>query len=187
MKRCTLCYAANKHAVEELLLRNTPLRKIAEQTGISPWVIHRHKKHWPQAAPAAQETRAAAQSSALVSRIEELIAYCRGVAANASKDRNWSGVTSALREIRGNFELLARLSGELQYGVRIGIHNTMVNVNAETSSEVDVELAIAREVAEATNGFDPREIGRLKALLDAPLMLEGTLGNQPDASPESVS
>lgn len=193
MARCTICAkpAEERVAIEGDLLRNIPLRVLAEKWGLpNHYPLHRHRQHLPERMLQAKQAEEVAEASTLLQRVESLIGDCKGIADRAKKDKNWQAATAALREIRSNLELLGRLSGELQaasMSVRIGVHSTTVNVGTEALSETDLELTIAREVAEATNGFDPREIARLKALIDGPLMLEGTLGDVPNVPSKSLA
>jgi hypothetical protein len=75
---------------------------------------------------------------------------------------------SALREIRGNLELLARLNGELRATSNLSLHKHL-HIEAAQSEEPrsveDLDLEIARGVAEVTENFDPKEIERLRLLV----------------------
>jgi len=165
---CSICRHAKRSRIEELLLRNTPLRKIAEQTGTSAWAIHRHGKHIAKllANSAERKAREAVKTDSLLSRVETLLKQCESIAAAAKKDKSWGAATSALREVRSCVELLARLRGELQQaGTQVSV---AVGVNvAQPADEADgdVELQIAKCASEATGGFDPVEIRRLQMLL----------------------
>ena len=165
MAVCTICRHPQKRMIEDGLLRNVPLRKLALQTGTSAGALHRHKQHLPARLVKAQEAQTVSDADRLLAKIEQLIDEAEGVADSARKEKNWSVVMSALREVRSCAELLAKLRGQLETGVKVGV---AVAVNApgaqEALSEAELDLVIAQHVRDATNNFDPGEIARLQAL-----------------------
>jgi hypothetical protein len=164
---CSICRHTKRSRIEELLLRNTPLRKIAEQTGTSAWAIHRHGKHIAKLLANSNERKAreASKAETLLDRVEILLTECRAIATAARKDRAWSAACSALREVRSCVELLARLKGELaQPGNQINVGVAVNMAQPASEDDGDLELTLARYVCEATNNFDVTEIERMKAL-----------------------
>lgn len=166
---CSVCKHPKRASIEAALLRNISLRKIAEEHGASAWSIHRHSKHVARviAKAASEEARQVTEASNLLGRVESLLDECREIAKNAKENKAWPAAVAALREVRSCVELLARLRGELkQSGTQVNV-GVAVNLPQPGASEDDgdVELQIARHVAEATAGFDPVEIRRLQMLL----------------------
>ena len=147
-------------------MRNTPLRALAEKYGLaSHYPLHRHRKHLPERLTLAKHAEDVAAASTLLQRVEGIIGECKAIVDSAKKGKDWSAAVAALREIRSNLELLGKLSGELQaaaMSVRIGVHNTTVNVSTAPATEIEVDIQIAKEIAEATNNFCPPEIARLQ-------------------------
>jgi hypothetical protein len=114
MATCTICRNPKRATIETALLRNTPLRKLAAETGTSAGALHRHKQHISARLVNAHEARTVTDADRLLERIEELIDRAESVAESARKEKNWTVVMSALREIRSCAELLAKLRGQLE-------------------------------------------------------------------------
>jgi len=163
---CSVCKSPRRGDIEQAILRNTSLRKIADQFGTSAWAIHRHAKHVARIIAKASESkaRAATEATSLLTRVEGLLSECRKIAVAAKRDKAWPAAISALKEVRSCCELLAKLRGELQQpGTQVTVG---VNVGQSASEDDgDIEVAVARCVSEATNGFDLTEFKRLQMLL----------------------
>jgi hypothetical protein len=189
MPRCHACKSERRAEIEGALLRNVPLRRISEDVGLSVACLFRHRQHLPLKLMQAERAREVTEASTLLQRIETLITECREIASAARKEKNWGAATGALRETRGCLELLGRLSGELQAAASLHLHQHahLHAGSAMPGSEMELELEIARNVAEATANFDEGEIARLRALVSAQPLLEGTLDRQPKVPDEALS
>jgi hypothetical protein len=175
MNKCIICRHPEKVRIEAALVRNTAFRKIGEQFSVHYSSVRRHQKHMGAQLTKARHAKESADASTLLKRVEELITKCNGIAAKAEKKKAWPAAVSALSQVRACLELLGRLSGELQNaGSSLQFHAHLHQNSAAPEADADLELQIARHVSEATDGFNPREIARLKALLLQPPMLEGT-------------
>jgi transposase-like protein len=166
---CTVCRNPEKTAIDRALLRNVSLRKIAREHGTSAGALFRHKQHIASTLVKAERAREVAQASSLLDRVEGLIPELQSIAKNAKRAREWQAATGALRETRACLELLARLSGELRAAGDVHFHKH-AHLHASATepgvmTDTDLELSIARDVAEATRNFDAGEIERLKSLL----------------------
>lgn len=121
-RTCTVCAHPKKHAIEDALLRNVPLAKIASQIGSSAAALFRHRKNClPAKLVKAREARDTSDADRLLGRIEQLIDEAEAVAKSARKEKNWSVVMSALREIRSCAELLAKLRGQIDSGTKVQV------------------------------------------------------------------
>jgi hypothetical protein len=181
MRRCHVCKHEKRAEIEGALLRNIPLRRISEDTGLGVTSLFRHRQHLPQKLMIAEQAREATEASNLLHRVENLILECREIATAARKEKNWHAATGALREVRSCLELLGRLSGELQAAASVQFHQH-AHLHAGTSAPMNavaLDFEIAKQVAEATLNFDEREIARLRGLLAQPTLVEGTSDLQP--------
>jgi hypothetical protein len=165
---CTICRHPEKLAIEDLLLRNRlSLRVVAERTGVSAWALHRHKRHLSQAVIDAAQIVGA---NSLLARIEAVLAEVQDIATKAKRSKDWPAALQALKELRACLQLIGRVSGELPQQPTAGelhLHRHQhVHLAATERSEHELDVEIARHVFEATGGFDPREIARLKALVE---------------------
>ena len=88
------------------------------------------------------------------------------IVADARIERDWVAATGALREARNCVELLARLRGELQStsGVQVGVAVNVAGSVHATNEELDRMIAV--RVSEATRGFNPQEIERLREIAE---------------------
>ena len=168
---CTICRHPEKLAIEDLLLRNRlSLRVVAERTGVSAWALHRHKRHLSQAVIDAAQV---AGASSLLARIEAVLAEVQDIATKAKRSKDWPAALQALKELRVCLQLIGRVSGELQQQPTAGelhLHRHQhVHMPGGAQSADDLELAIAEHVREATDNFNPREIERLKQLVESAL------------------
>jgi hypothetical protein len=106
----------------------------------------------------------------LVDRIENLMQGLESIAVSAAKAKQWSASVFALREVRACLEVIGKIKGEIlpaNQQIRVGV---AVNVSAVSQareiSDGDLELRIAQDVSEATDGFNEQAIARMKRLLE---------------------
>jgi len=168
---CTICRHPQREAIERALLRQIPLRKIASDVKTSTGALHRHKKHIPAKLATAEQASKIAEAGSLLRKLEEVISDARRITGRAERKGNYQAALAGLRTITNSLELLGRVTGELRADGGIHLHKHAHlhagATDASTMPDADLELSIARDVSTATNGFDPMEIERLKALLDA--------------------
>lgn len=169
-RSCSICKHPQKLAIEGAFLRNDgqSLRVIAERHEVSAAALWRHKRHLPKTLVIAARAAEVSDASGLLDRVETLITEAQRIAAAAQKAKDWKAALGALREIRSNLELLARLSGELTAAASLSFHKHL-HVEAAPSEEpkgaAEYDLEIARGVQEATYDFSLEEFERLKRLV----------------------
>jgi len=112
-RQCSICNHPERQAIEEQLIANLPLRKIAEQcSGISVTALHRHKEHLPAALMKAKEAQEIARGDDLLAQLKDLQAKTLGILSQASDDHRLA--LAAIAQARANIELLGKLLGELR-------------------------------------------------------------------------
>ncbi|HKX17058.1 MAG TPA: hypothetical protein VJT33_03490 [bacterium] len=116
------------------------MRNIAKQYGTSLGALHRHKAHVPATIAKAHEAREVARADNLLDQVRELTDEAREILRRVrAKDPRTA--LGAIREIRGNMDLLARLLGELH-------DQAAVTVNVLATPEwTAVQTRIARALA----------------------------------------
>jgi transposase-like protein len=140
-RRCTICDHPDRDAIDEALINNAPYRDIARQHGISKDALTRHKQghisdllakslevQQQKAAlvtevvqeKVAQET---GQADSLLSQLKELMARTERIFVKAEESGDLRTALAAVKEGRGNLELLGRLIGELQDGVTVNLYD----------------------------------------------------------------
>jgi len=139
-RRCTICDHADRAAIDEALINNGPYRTITDRYGISKTALIRHKQsHIPELLSKSQEIQSqkaaalveiveekeaqeAGQADGLVSQLKELMARTERIFSKAEESGDLRTALSAVKEGRGNLELLGKLLGELQDGATLNLY-----------------------------------------------------------------
>jgi hypothetical protein len=128
-RTCTICGHKQRQRIEELLLSGEAYRSIAKRFSISAPALFRHKSdHLLESVRRSHRATEVLEGDALVDHVQQLRARTETLYTEAAeilaqakraKDLKTAldGIRTAsavIRETRGNAELLARLTGELQ-------------------------------------------------------------------------
>jgi hypothetical protein len=163
-KGCPVCHDQRRDQIALALLTDGP-KKVAQRFGLKLSEISYHRRHLPREIARQREVlaRETDEPATVLAHVEKLLRTAERIVRDARLERDWSAATGALREARACLELLARLRGELQAGaqVQVGLQVNVAGGGAPTSAE-ELDWLIAVRVAEATQGFDPQEIARLR-------------------------
>ena len=162
---CTVCRHPNRAVLEDGLIRNVPLRRLAQSVmpATSATALHRHRKHLATQLVNAQPIEMTSETTNSLARVESLMQECEKMAAAATAAGEWPVALRALKEAHGCLELLGRLRGRMQQPSAYQRNHPMI-ASQQPRDVFEVELAIAKQVAAATKDFDPSEIARLKLL-----------------------
>jgi hypothetical protein len=95
-------------------LAEEPYRVIAARFGSSASAVARHREHLPTFLVKAREASEAAEADTLLEQVRSLQARALSILDRADEAGDLRTALSAVREARGNLELLAKLLGELQ-------------------------------------------------------------------------
>ncbi len=113
-RRCTVCAHPGREAIDRTLVAGEPFRNIAERFSVSVAALHRHKAdHLPTKLTKAQEAQEAAQADDLLRQVRALQEKTLSILLQAEGAGDLRTALGAIREARGNIELLAKLQGEL--------------------------------------------------------------------------
>lgn len=122
-RKCTVCTHPDRAVIEDALLAGVPYRNIAERFGVSIAALSRHQAdHVPAHLVKAQEAAEVAQADTLLAQVRDLQARALSILDKAEAAGDLRTALSAIREARGNLELLAKLLGELQQEGTVNIH-----------------------------------------------------------------
>lgn len=113
-RRCSVCEHPQVEAINVALVNGDALRDVAGRYGLSKTALHRHKAHLPARLVKAREAEGAARADSLLQQVRDLHARTLTILAEAEAERDHATALKAIREARGNLELLAKLLGELQ-------------------------------------------------------------------------
>jgi hypothetical protein len=180
MQSCTVCRHPERASIEAALVHHTPFRKIGTQFGVGYSAVVRHQKHVLAKLAKAREGIELAEATTLFAKVDQVLQDARRITERAEKKGDLQTALQGLRTITGSLGLLGRITGEIQQ------QNTSVQFHAHLHrstapvDDADLEFEIAQHVSEATDGFNPLAIARLKGLLSdghdsAMMTVEGAL------------
>src|SRR5690349_14571315 len=116
-RTCTICAHPDRPAIDAALLAGEPFRHIAARTGTPTGALQRQKEgHLPAALIHAMKAEVVARADVLLGQVRELQRRPLRILDGAEKAGDRRTALAAIREARGNLELLGRLAGELQEG-----------------------------------------------------------------------
>lgn len=113
-RTCTISTHSERAAIDAALLANQPLRDIAGQYGVSKSALARYRNdRLPAALVRAKEVEDVTHADDLLMQVRDLQARALVILDSAEASGDLRTALAAIREARGNLELLARLMGEL--------------------------------------------------------------------------
>ena len=114
-RHCSICDHAQRHAIDEALLRSETFRKIAKHFETSITALHRHKQsHIPKAMAKAQEAQEVARGDDLLDRLRQLNVETQEVLRAARDEKNHELRLKAISRAEKQLELEGKLLGELK-------------------------------------------------------------------------
>jgi hypothetical protein len=113
-RRCTVCRHPESFAINEaLVLEKVSNRAITRQFGLHHDAVRRHRKHIPELLVKASQAMEVAQADDLLEEVRSLQRRAYAILNTAEQTGELRTALAAIREVRGNLELLAKLLGEL--------------------------------------------------------------------------
>lgn len=126
-RSCTICTHPEREAIDVALVNGAPNRRIASHRDVSERAVRHHKaNHLPAQLVMAQAAEEVAQADTLLEQVRDLQGRAYGILDKAETAGDLRTALSAVREARGNLELLAKLLGELDERPQFNL-----NVSAE--------------------------------------------------------
>ena len=109
--------------IDRLLVRNERAnRRIASQFALTETALRRHRSaHLPAALAKAQAAQTVSHADELLAELEDLRARTEALLLQAEAAGDMKTALGAIRESRGNLELLARLLGEIQESATVNV------------------------------------------------------------------
>jgi len=112
---CTICAHPEHHAINVALVNRDPYRNITQHYGVSKYALTRHaKEHLPELLARAKDAVEIAEADSLLDRVEGLYKRTEAILEAAESNSEWALALAAIRECRGNLELLGRVTKELE-------------------------------------------------------------------------
>ena len=115
-RRCTVCDSPKRDEVDRALVAGASFRDIAGQCpGLTKSAVARHAaEHLREALAKAEGAKEPARADDLLPEMRTLQRVTLGILAKAAAADDLRTALGAIREARGNLELLAKLAGQLE-------------------------------------------------------------------------
>src|SRR5215203_273642 len=114
-RACTICAHKDRHTIDRALVGGEEaLRTISDRFGVSKSALIRHKDaHLPAALIKARKAEEVVRADELLSQVRDLQGRTLSILTASEEAGELRTALAAIREARGNLELLAKLLGEL--------------------------------------------------------------------------
>src|SRR5215210_8894002 len=121
-RACTICVHENRHTIDRALVGGETLRTISDRFAVSKTALIRHKdEHLPAKLVMAQAAEEVAQADDLLDQVRDLQGRALAILDKAEEAGELRTALSAIREARGNLQLLAKLLGELDERPQVNV------------------------------------------------------------------
>jgi hypothetical protein len=121
-RRCTVCDHEGRASIDAALISGAPLRDIAGHHSVSKSALERHKAgHLPAHLAKAKEAGEVARADDLLSQVRHLQDRTLAILTASEDAGELRTALAAIREARGNLELLAKLLGELDDAPKVNV------------------------------------------------------------------
>jgi hypothetical protein len=161
-RHCAVCTHPNCELIDRAVLANEPKSVVAKRHGLSDDTVERHVKsnhvrrilsqlpRRPENAPRTEAQMMVEASAAnLVEKLQELITTAREIQARALAVNQFGAAMAGVRELSRIFELIARLTGQLDEGTRV---NVLVQQQQERELERQEQLELLRSMSAEERG-----------------------------------
>src|SRR5215208_1052776 len=157
-RRCTVCAHPKVEAIDMALVAGEPYRSVANRyESLSQASVQRHSEnHLPATLAQAKEAEMVAHADDLLEQVRDLQVRTFAILEAAEASEQHRTALSAIREARGNLELLAKLLGELDERPVVNLHLSPEYLEVRTAILVAVEPypEAARAISRAMLGIE---------------------------------
>src|ERR671916_2786607 len=113
-RACTVCEHPEREAIDRVLVGGASNRSVASLHDVSEAAVRRHKSnHLPAKLVMAEKAAEVAEADTLLEQVKGLQGRAYAILEKAEETGELRTALGAIREARGNLELLAKLLGEL--------------------------------------------------------------------------
>ena len=122
-RTCSICTHEDRHTIDRALVGGEgALRTISDHFSVSKTALIRHKDaHLPAALVKAREAEDVVRADELLSQVRGLQDRTLAILSASEAAGELRTALAAIREARGNLELLAKLLGELDEAPRVNV------------------------------------------------------------------
>lgn len=157
-RKCTICEHPQVEAINAALVGGASYRDIARQFAVSKDALFRHRQHLPAELVKAQEAKEIAQADNLLEQLKDLQRRTLSILQAAEQDNDHATALKAIKEARGNLELLAKLLGELaeRQVINILVAPEWINLRAVILAALEPYAEARQALAEALREVENR-------------------------------
>src|ERR671911_1319561 len=113
-RTCSICSHGHRDAMEDAFIAGQAKRRIASQHGVTERAVRYHmREHLPALLALARDAERAARADSLLDRIEALQSQTLAILEATEETGEHRTALSAIREARGNLELIGEVTKEL--------------------------------------------------------------------------
>ena len=122
-RSCTICTHDEVHAINVALVHRDAYRHIASRYEVSTGALQRHaREHLPELLVKASEAVEVAKAGDLLGEVRSLQARTLAILEATEETEDYRTALAAIREARGNLELLGRVTRELESTPTINLY-----------------------------------------------------------------
>jgi hypothetical protein len=156
-RSCTLCEHPEKDTIDRELVGSASNRSVASLYDVSEAAVRRHKaNHLPAKLVMAVKAAEVVEADNLLHQVGDLQRRALAILDKAEETGELRTALSAIREARGNLELLAKLLGELEERpvVNLNISPEWLELRAVIVGALEPHPEALRAVVGALEGAD---------------------------------
>jgi hypothetical protein len=158
-RSCTICAHTDRDAIEDAFIAGTPKRRIASHYGVSERAVRYHtREHLPALLALARDAEQASRADTLLDRIEALQSRTLAILEAAEETNEHRTALAAIREARGNLELIGEVTKELDRTPTLNLHlnpewlELRAVIVGALDAHPDARGAVLRALEGASNG-----------------------------------
>ena len=156
---CTICSHKSRDAMEDAFIAGTPKRRIAAHYGVTEQALRRHlREHLPELLALARDAERAARADSLLDRIEALQSRTLAILEATEQTQDHRVALAAIREARGNLELIGEVTKELDRTPTLNLHLNQEWIELRTvivralDPHPDARESVVRAIESVGNG-----------------------------------
>jgi len=120
---CTICSHESRDAIEDAFIAGVPKRRIATRFGVGEKAVRHHiREHLPALLALARDAERASRADSLLDRIEALQSRTLAILQATEETHDHRVALAAIREARGNLELIGEVTKELDRTPSLNLH-----------------------------------------------------------------
>jgi hypothetical protein len=158
-RACTVCSHESRDAIEDAFIAGTPKRRIASHYGVSERAVRYHlREHLPALLALARDAAQASRADSLLDRIEALQSRTLAILEATEETHDHRVALAAIREARGNLELIGEVTKELDRTPTLNLHlnpewlELRAVIVGVLDAHPDARGAVLRALEGASNG-----------------------------------